>query len=253
MLPDKAGAGSVAAISINCDMGEAYGIYRVGDDRGCMPYVTHANVACGFHASDPVVMQRTVRLAKQHGVRVGAHPGLPDLQGFGRREMRLTREEVTALVLYQAGALKAFLDAEGMALSHIKPHGALYGMAQRDEEVAEAIADAAEALGAPLLAFADCAMSRVYERRGLPFLCEYYADLDYGDDGRIIITREHHAVVPEEAAARVLRAVGAGVTRAVSGKDVPVVAESVCVHSDTPGAVAIARAVREALDGRMAA
>ncbi len=240
-------------VGINCDMGEAFGIYRVGDDEACMPYITHANVACGFHASDPVVMHRTVRLAKRHGVQVGAHPSLPDLQGFGRREMRLTREEITATVLYQAGALMAFLKAEGMALSHIKPHGALYGMAQRDEEVAEAIADAAEALGAPLLAFADCAMSRVYARRGLPFLCEYYADLDYGDDGRNIITREHHAVAPEEAAARVLRAVGSGVTRAVSGKDVRVVAESICVHSDTPGAEAIARAVHEALARRQAA
>ena len=243
---------ALVEISINCDMGEAYGIYRVADDRACMPFITHANVACGFHASDPVVMQRTVRLAKEHGVKVGAHPGLPDLQGFGRREMRLTREEITALVLYQTGALMAFLRAEGMALSHIKPHGALYGMAQRDEEVAEAIADAAEALGAPLFAFADCAMSRVYARRGLPFICEYYADLDYGDDGRNIITREHHAVAPEEAAARVLRAVSAGMTRALSGKDVPVIAESVCVRSDTPGAVAIARAVHEALRGRLA-
>jgi UPF0271 protein len=243
----------MAAIGINCDMGEAFGIYRVGDDEACMPYITHANVACGFHASDPVVMHRTVRLAKRYGVQVGAHPSLPDLQGFGRREMRPNREEITAAVLYQAGALMAFLKAEGMTLSHIKPHGALYGMAQRDEEVAEAIADAAEALGAPLLAFADCAMSRVYARRGLPFLCEYYADLDYGDDGRNIITREHHAVAPEEAAARVLRAVGSGVTRAVSGKDVRVVAESICVHSDTPGAEAIARAVHEALARRQAA
>lgn len=242
----------MGTIGINCDMGEAFGIYRVGDDEACMPYITHANVACGFHASDPVVMHRTVRLAKRHGVQVGAHPSLPDLQGFGRREMRLTREEITAAVLYQAGALMAFLKAEGMTLSHIKPHGALYGMAQRDEEVAEAIADAAEALGAPLLAFADCAMSRVYTRRGLPFLCEYYADLDYGDDGRNIITREHHAVAPEEAAARVLRAVNSGVTRAVSGKDVSVVAESICVHSDTPGAEAIARAVHEALAQRQA-
>ena len=243
----------MGAISINCDMGESFGMYRLGDDEACMPYITHANVACGFHASDPVVMRRTVRLAKQHGVKVGAHPSLPDLQGFGRREMRLAREEITAAVLYQAGALTAFLKAEGMALSHIKPHGALYGMAQRDEEVAEAIADAAEALEAPLLAFADCAMSRVYARRGLPFTCEFYADLDYDDEGRNIITREHHAVAPEDAAARVLRAVNSGLTRAVSGKYVPVVAESICVHSDTPDAVAIARAVHEALEQQQVA
>ena len=243
----------MGAISINCDMGESFGLYRLGDDQAVMPYITHANVACGFHASDPVVMHRTVRLAKEHGVKVGAHPSLPDLQGFGRREMRMTPEEITAAVLYQAGALMAFLRKESMTLSHIKPHGALYGMAQRDEAVADAIADAAEALGAPLLAFADCAMSRVYARRGLPFTCEFYADLDYDDEGRNIITREHHAVAPDAAAARVLRAVDSGVTRAVSGKDVAVVAESICVHSDTPGAMAIARAVHEALAERVAA
>jgi len=234
-------------VSINCDMGEAFGIYRLGDDEACLPFITHANVACGFHASDPRVMWRTVRAAKRHGVRVGSHPGLPDLQGFGRREMRLEPEEITALIVYQTGALKGFLDAEGMALSHIKPHGALYGMAQRDPEVAEAIADAARVFGVPVFAFANCAMSDVFARRGIPFVCEFYADLDYNDEGRNIITREHHPVAPDEAAARVRRAVLDGRTRAVSGKDVAVVAESVCVHSDTPGAAAIAGAVRQAL------
>jgi 5-oxoprolinase (ATP-hydrolysing) subunit A len=234
-------------LSINCDMGEAFGIYRMGDDEACLPFITHANVACGFHASDPRVMQRTVRAAKQHGVKVGSHPSLPDLQGFGRREMRLEPDEITALIIYQTGALKGFLDAEGLTLSHIKPHGALYGMAQRDPAVAEAIADAAQVFGVPVFAFANCAMSEVYSRRGIPFVCEYYADLDYNDEGRNIITREHHPVAPEEAAERVRLAVTQGKTRAVSGKMVDVVAESVCVHSDTPGAIAIARAVREAL------
>jgi len=237
----------MSKVSINCDMGEAFGIYRLGDDEACMPFITHANVACGFHASDPSVMWRTVRAAKRHGVQVGAHPGLPDLQGFGRREMRMSREEITALIIYQTGALAGFLKAEGMQLSHIKPHGALYGMAQREPEVAEAIADAASVFGVPVFAFANCAMSEVFSRRGIPFECEFYADLDYNDEGRNIITREHHPVAPEDAAAKVRRAVTEGRTRAVSGKDVAVVAESICVHSDTPGAVAIARAVREAL------
>ena len=238
-------------LSINCDMGEAFGIYRLGDDEACLPFITHANVACGFHASDPRVMWRTVRAAKQHGVQVGSHPSLPDLQGFGRREMRLEPDEITALIVYQTGALKGFLDAEGMALSHIKPHGALYGMAQRDPTVAEAIADAAQVFGVPVFAFANCAMSEVFARRGIPFVCEYYADLDYNDEGRNIITREHHPVAPEEAAERVRLAVTEGRTRAVSGKMVDVVAESVCVHSDTPGAIAIAHAVREALNDRL--
>jgi 5-oxoprolinase (ATP-hydrolysing) subunit A len=235
-------------VSINCDMGEAFGIYRLGDDEACLPFVTHANVACGFHASDPRVMARTVRSARHHGVKVGAHPSLPDLQGFGRREMRLEREEITAIVIYQTGALKGFLDAEGMPLSHIKPHGALYGMAQRDPEVAEAIADAAQVFGVPVFAFANCAMSEVFTRRGIPFVCEFYSDLDYNDQGRNIITREHHPVSSDEVVERVTRAIREGRTRAVSGKDVAVVAESVCVHSDTPGAVEIARAVHRALE-----
>lgn len=234
-------------ISINCDMGEAFGIYRLGDDAAVMPYITHANVACGFHASDPRVMWRTVRAAKEHGVKVGSHPSLPDLQGFGRREMRLEPDEITAIIIYQTGALKGFLEAEGMALSHIKPHGALYGMAQRDTAVAEAIADAAQVFGVPVFAFANCAQSEVFGRRGIPFVPEFYADLDYNDEGRNIITREHHPVNPDEAAARVRLAITQGKTRAVSGKMVDVVAESVCVHSDTPNAVAIARAVREAV------
>jgi UPF0271 protein len=235
-------------VSINCDMGEAFGIYRLGDDDACLPFITHANVACGFHASDPRVMWRTVRAAKQHGVAVGSHPGLPDMQGFGRREMRMERDEITALIVYQTGALQGFLAAEGMALSHIKPHGALYGMAQRDPEAAEAIADAANIFGVPVFGFANCAMSDVFTRRGIPFVSEFYADLDYDDHGRNVITREHHAVHPQDAAERCRRAVLEGTTRALSGKDVKVVAESVCVHSDTPGAVAIAKAVRQALD-----
>src|SRR5215469_1905922 len=121
--------------TLNCDMGEGFGIYHLGDDAAMMPLIDLANVACGFHASDPSVMRATVRLAKQHGVRVGAHPSLPDMQGFGRRAMAVTPAEVTDFVAYQIGALKAFLDAEGMPLNHVKPHGALYGMASRDEKI----------------------------------------------------------------------------------------------------------------------
>src|SRR5471032_2308146 len=153
---------SMTKLSINCDMGEAFGIYHLGDDAAVMPYVTHANIACGFHASDPNVMWRTVRAAKEHGIKVGSHPGLPDREGFGRREMKLSRREVAALVLYQTGALRAFLDAEGMTMSHIKPHGALFGMAQNNAEVAHGIADAALALGLPLIGYANCVMAEAY-------------------------------------------------------------------------------------------
>jgi len=235
------------AIEINCDMGESFGLYRMGEDAAILPYIDAANVACGFHASDPVVMQRTVRAAKAQGVKVGAHPSLPDLQGFGRREMRMEPEELTAAIIYQVGALKGFLDAEGMPLNHIKPHGALYGMAAREETVANAVCDAAEAFGVALFGLAGTAQERVYTRRGIPFVSEFYADLDYDADGQIIITREHAAVEPAAAAARVLRAIDEGRVAAVDGSDVAVRAQSVCVHSDTPGAVAVAAAVCEVL------
>jgi 5-oxoprolinase (ATP-hydrolysing) subunit A len=237
----------MAKITINCDMGEAFGIYSLGDDEGCMPYVTHANVACGFHASDPTVMWKTVRAAKRHGTKVGSHPGLPDREGFGRREMKMTREEVAGLVLYQTGALKAFADAEGVALSHIKAHGSLFGMAQRDEAIANGIADAALAFKLPVIAYSDCAMSEVFTKRGVEFSCEFYADLDYDDHGRQIITKHHRAVEAVAVAAKVLRAVKEGVTTSVGGKDVRVVAESICVHSDTPDAVTVAKTVHGAL------
>jgi UPF0271 protein len=236
------------ALAINCDMGEAFGLYKCGDDEGIMPLITLANVACGFHASDPVVMRKTVRLAGAHGVKVGAHPSYPDLQGFGRREMRMTRDELSACLVYQVGALKAFLDAEGMPLNHIKPHGALYGVAARDEMVAHAMCDAAEVFGVPLLGMARTKHEEVYTKRGIGFLAEYYTDLDYNDDGSLIITREHEAKDPAEAARRSVRAVKEGKATSVTGKDIPMRADCVCVHSDTPGAVALARAVRQAVD-----
>src|SRR4029078_7287742 len=133
----SAAKGNAIKLAINCDMGESFGLYKIGDDEGMMPHITIANVACGFHASDPTVMARTVRLAKQHKVRVGAHPSLPDLQGFGRREMNMRPEELTDCIIYQVGALKGFLEREGMDLFHVKPHGSLYGMAARSQEVAQ--------------------------------------------------------------------------------------------------------------------
>lgn len=240
-------------VEINCDMGESYSLYRLGDDEGLMPLITMANVACGFHASDPRVMRRTVALAKRHGVRVGAHPSYPDRDGFGRREMKLDPDELTAIVLYQVGALKGFLDAEGMELSHVKPHGALYGVAARDPAVAHAIADAAEGLEVPLLGMAGTVHEEVWGSRGAGFLAEYYTDLDYADDGSLLITREHVAYDPQEAARRAVRAVTEGKATSASGRDIPMRADCVCVHSDTPGAVALAEAVNAALAPYMAA
>lgn len=232
---------------INCDMGEAFGLYRLGDDRGLMPLIGVANVACGFHASDFNHMRSTVRLAKQHGVKAGAHPSLPDLQGFGRREMKIGREELANCIIYQVGALKGFLEAEGMTLNHIKPHGALYGMAARLEDMAHAVCDAADVFKVPLMGMINTFHEKVYRARGHKFIAEFYADLDYNDDGSLIITREHDAKDAADAAAKCLRALREGKVKSVSGKDVAVRADAICVHSDTPNAVAIAAAVRAAV------
>ncbi|GGD29534.1 5-oxoprolinase subunit PxpA [Aureimonas glaciei] len=234
-------------VTINCDMGEGFSLYRCGDDAGIMPHIHIANVACGFHASDPSIMRATVKLAGEHGVAVGAHPSFPDLQGFGRREMKMGRDELSACIVYQVGALKAFLDEAGMKLNHIKPHGALYGAATRHEDVAEAIADAAEIFGVPLLGMAGTLQETVYTRRAIPFVAEYYADLDYDAEGRLIITREHEAKDAAEAARRAVRVMNEGLATNIEGGDLPMRADTVCIHSDTPGADQLARAVHSAL------
>jgi UPF0271 protein len=235
-------------VALNADIGEAYGMWRLGDDEAIMPHVALANVACGFHAGDPLVMRDTVALAQAHGVRVGAHPSYPDLQGFGRREMEMEADELTAAIIYQVGALRAFLDAAGLELNHLKPHGALYGRAARDAAVAHAIADAAEVFGVPVLGMAGTIHEAVYTSRGLRFVAEYYADLDYADDGSLIITRQHSAYDPEEAVGRAVRAIVDGVAVARSGAEIPMRADCVCIHSDTPGAAELAAALRAALD-----
>lgn len=234
-------------VIINCDMGEGFSLYRCGNDEGIMPHIHIANVACGFHAGDPVVMRKTVKLAKKHGVQVGAHPSFPDLQGFGRREMKMSREELSACVIYQVGALKAFLEAEGMPLNHIKPHGALYTSASRDESVAHAIADAVEVFKVPVLGMANTKHEAIYLARGLKFLAEYYTDLEYNDDGSLILTREHAAVDAESAARLAIRVLKEGKAKAATGKDIPMRADCICVHSDTPGAVGIARVMSREL------
>lgn len=234
-------------ININCDMGESFGLYKMGNDEALMPFITEANVACGFHGSDPNHMRKTVELARDHKVRVGAHFSLPDLPGFGRREMKMERQEMANIITYQVGALKAFLDQAGMPLSHLKPHGALYGMAARLEHIAHAVADVAEHYKTPVFGLAGTLHEEIYTARGLDFCPEFYADLDYNGAGGLIITREHHEVDPATAAARCVRAVQEGKTLSTDNVDIDVKAASVCVHSDTPNAEAVARAVAAAL------
>ncbi len=235
---------------INCDMGESFGIYRMGDDASLMPLITVANVACGFHGSDPNHMRATVKLAKQHGVRVGAHPSLPDLQGFGRRAMAIEREELANIIIYQVGALVAFLEAEDMELNHIKPHGALYGMSAKNSEVAHAVCDAADVFAVPIFGMKHTEHEKVYVERGHSFVAEFYADLGYDDLGGLIITREHDAVEPGFASTRVARAINEGLVDSVNGVSVKVGADSICVHSDTPNAVEVAQAVYEVVNAQ---
>ena len=234
-------------MTINCDMGEGFGLYRLGNDAAMMPLIDLANVACGFHASDPSIMRETVRLAKQHDVKVGAHPSLPDMQGFGRRVMAVTPSEVNDIVTYQVGALNAFLQAEGVSLNHVKPHGALYGMAARDENIAAAVADAVCPFNVPILGMAFTAHETVYKNKGVEMIPEFYADLDYDGEGNLILSRVHDAVEPSKAAARVLRVISDKVVATTTGRDIPVRAATICVHSDTPAAVAIAAELNKTL------
>ena len=234
-------------MDINCDMGESFALYSFGNDKAIMPYITHANVACGFHGSDPNHMARTVELARDNGVRVGAHVSLPDLSGFGRREMKMERGELLNIVLYQIGALTAFTKQAGTEISHIKPHGALYGMASRQEHIAEAVADAAGIYDLPVMGLPGTLHESVYRRRGIGFIAEFFVDLEYSDQGELVITRQHEAMDPEIASRRTRQAVADGALTTAGGKVLPVRADTICLHSDTPNSAEIAAAVRETL------
>lgn len=235
-------------VSLNADMGESFGIHSFGHDDALLPLIDTANVACGFHAGDPVGMHETVAKAAAADVKVGAHPGLPDPVGFGRREMRLFPEEVRDLVLYQVGALVAFLNVEGLALDHIKPHGSLYGMVARDEDLMDALCDVAAQYGVPVYGMAGTAHESVAARRGVGFVAEFYVDLGYRADGSLIIARRPHATPVEIAVQRARLALTEGSAEADTGERLRVRVDSICVHSDTPNAVEVATAVRQVID-----
>jgi UPF0271 protein len=234
---------------INSDMGESFGLHTFGNDEALMQIIDVANVACGFHAGDPDVLDRTVALAKTHGVRVGAHPGLPDLVGFGRREMKLTPEEVESIIRYQVGALSGFLTKYGLPLNHIKAHGSLYGMLARDEALMQGAVNVAKDYGVAVYGIAGSAHQIVAEREGVDFVGELYVDLDYNRDGGLIILRKPQHPDPAVAAARVRRALTEGVVESIDGTDLPISFSSICVHSDAPGSPEVAAAVREVLRG----
>lgn len=240
-------------VDLNCDLGESFGAYTIGMDEQVIPHITSANVACGYHASDPVVMEKTVALCKAHGVSVGAHPGFPDLMGFGRREIRITPAEAKAYVLYQLGALDAFCRAAGMKMNHVKPHGALYNMAAKDKALAGAICQAIRVYDKTLvfLALAGSEMVRAGLEAGLSVAQEVFADRGYEEDGSLVNRSKPGAMIhdEQEAISRVVRMVTEGKVKAVTGKDIPVCADSVCIHGDGPNALVFAQRIREALTG----
>ncbi|KAK4550703.1 hypothetical protein LTR36_000282 [Oleoguttula mirabilis] len=238
-------------IYINVDLGEGYGNYRAGPDDELIPLIDHANVACGFHAGDPLIMQQTVRACKEHGIAVGAHPGLQDILGFGRREMKLSPEELTAMVRYQVGALKAFLDAEGVPLHHVKPHGVLYSMMYRDKEVCRAVYEGVPK-GTPVFGLAGTYHEEVAKELGLPFTAELYGDVKYNKDKTLVIDRKKKAWTPEETKKHISSQLENSSVTAVTGEEVELpVADhnvSLCCHSDSPGAVQIVTAARQMVD-----
>lgn len=238
-------------IDLNCDMGESFGIYRLGHDEEMMRHVTSVNVACGFHAGDPHVMRKTVALAVAAGVAVGAHPGYPDRIGFGRRSLGVSPAEATDYVIYQVGALKAFCAAAGVTLQHVKPHGELYNMAWTDEKLASAILDGIAAIDPTLmfLALPGSLPFRLAQARGIRVVGELYADLDYRPDGTTIIKRVHGQNDPEAIIRKVLRMVLEGRVATVDGGEIAVEGSSICLHGDNPTAPEIARNLRVALEG----
>ena len=240
------------AVDFNSDMGEGFGPWTIGDgvDDQLMAFISSANIATGFHAGDPGTMRRTVEQARRLGVAVGAHPGFRDLVGFGRRHINAPAQELVDDILYQLGALREIARAQGVSLQHIKPHGAIYMHLARDEEAARLLVENLQRLEPGLLLYCmpGSVICRVAQALGQPVIREFYADREYDLSGSIVFTRHVRALDPATVAARVLRACQEGVVRTVEGEDLSIEFDSICLHSDTPGALALVEATRNALD-----
>jgi UPF0271 protein len=241
-------------IDINCDMGESFGAYKLGLDEEVIKYITSANIACGFHAGDPLVMEKTITLAKNHGVSVGAHPGFPDLMGFGRRNIDATLTEIKGYVIYQIGALQAFAKAQGLRVEHVKPHGALYLMAVEDEKISEAIVEAIADVDKDLIFVALAGskgemMTKIGERVGLRVAYEAFPDRAYTPEGTLVSRRQPGAVIkdPNVVAQRALMMAKDGKVMAIDGTEIPFRPETLCVHGDTPGAVNLVKKIKQSL------
>ena len=241
-------------IDLNCDMGESYGAWKMGADAGVMPYISSANIACGFHAGDPATIRKTVRLAVDSGVAVGAHPSLPDLMGFGRRVMRISPQDMYDLVIYQAGAVEAFARAAGAKLHHVKCHGALYNMAANDEGLSAAMVRAVKDLGSGVILYA-LSHSKNFEiakKAGVLVAGEVFADRGYSDDGTLAPRDKPGGLIEDaaESVKQVLGMVEGGYVTSLAGKRVPVSADTLCLHGDQPGAVTFAKKLRETFKER---
>jgi UPF0271 protein len=238
-------------VDLNADLGESFGAYKIGADEEIIPLVSSVNIACGWHAGDPLVMGRSVKLAKEYSVSVGAHPGYPDLMGFGRRNMKVSPAEVKAYIQYQVGALYAFCKAAGVKLHHVKPHGAMYNMAGADYNLARAVAEAVAEIddSLPLLALSGSEMVRAANEIGLPCASEVFADRNYEEDGSLRARSFPDSMITDEdeCIRRILRMVNEGKITAVTGKDIDIRADSICVHGDNPKALAFVKRIRDAL------
>jgi UPF0271 protein len=241
-------------IDLNSDVGESFGIYKLGLDEEVIPLITSANIACGYHAGDPNTMKRTVSLARKHGVGVGAHPGLPDLMGFGRRTMDATLDEIKGYITYQFGALQAFAAVEGLTLQHVKPHGALYNMAVQDVGIWEAVAEVLGDINRDIILVVLAGPNRreleaIGSRYGIRIAFEFFADRAYNPDGSLVSRREEGAVILDHniAAERVLKMVKEGHVDSKDGGEIELRADTVCVHGDNPEAVALVKNIRKEL------
>lgn len=239
-------------IDLNCDLGESYGAFTVGNDAAVMPNITSANIACGFHAGDPTTMEKTIRLAKKFHVAVGAHPGFPDILGFGRREMKLTYEEAENHVIYQVSALQGFAKVAGLNLQHVKPHGALYNMAAKNEELAKAIVEGVKALDRNLIIFAQpkSALAKTANKTKLRVAHEFFADRAYNSDGSLVSRDKPNAIIhdPKRAVERTITAISDGYIQTLNGKAAELGSvQTICVHGDNPAAVKFAAALRRGL------
>jgi len=239
-------------IDLHCDMGESFGIYKLGNDEEMMRHVTSISVGCGFHGGDPHVMRKTVALARHYGVAVGAHPGYPDLIGFGRRKIEVTPEEAKDYILYQAGALNAFCEAAGLRLQHVKPHGEFYQMLWRNEVLTRGVLEAIQEIKPEpiFLALYNTIPYEMAQSMGIRVAGELYADLDYYPDGTTFIKKVHGEIDPKATVEKVLKMVLEGRVLASDGKEIEVKGKSICFHGDNPQAPEIAQTVRNELEKR---